>query len=148
MLGGDEVYICAAEAAAVVKVVLWRTGGLDSRRRCWSSRPHPTHAWLMRSLAANSLSRLHCEAFSVFTTNIVNTTKLCKTTVLKMTFLKCMEMQYNCAAERQVYQTSMLSASYNLNSYNPLNRVLPIRLRRVLKTQKIAAVSSCLWCGG
>ena len=65
MLGGDEVYVCAVEAAAVVKVVLRRTGGLDSRRRCWSSRPHPTHAWLMRSLAlAAYLPICICEVFS------------------------------------------------------------------------------------
>jgi hypothetical protein len=25
VLGGDEVYVCAVEAAAVVKVVMWRT---------------------------------------------------------------------------------------------------------------------------
>lgn len=98
MLGGDEVYICAAEAAAVVKVVLWRTGGLDSRRRCWSSRPHPTHAWLMRSLALAAYPDISSSSAWPSHHSQCQHNESCRTTVLKMTFIKRMEMQYNCTA--------------------------------------------------
>jgi hypothetical protein len=74
VLGGDEVYVCAVEAAAVVKVVMWRTRQSPKVLEL-EVAPHSCLAHAV--IGASSLSRLHLRGlFTVFTTINVNTTKL------------------------------------------------------------------------
>jgi hypothetical protein len=74
VLGGNEVYVCAEEAAAVVKVVLWRTQQSPKVLEL-NAAPHSCLAHAV--IGASSLSRLHLrDLFTVFTTIDDNTTKL------------------------------------------------------------------------
>jgi hypothetical protein len=85
VLGGDEVYVCAGEAAAVVKVVLWRTRQSPKVLEL-EAAPHSCLAHAV--IGASSLSSSSARPFHSLHPNYCQHNEACKTIVPKMAFYK------------------------------------------------------------